>query len=249
MDERAIPHRAALFLMPAVVGLAILIGPAIGALGLVWMAEFPLIQLFCIALPALVAARASTSFPAAALGLRLPSGGALAGAILFGASFWYLNAALVAPLLAEHASESDRVLAGALAEEQPLWLELLVLALVPSVCEELLVRGAITRGLAPRFGALAAVLMSSGYFALLHVSLARALPTAVLGVFLALAVLRSGSVLTSIIIHGLNNAAAVLLGEPAMAGALGWLEENPATALPAALLAAGVGFSLLRLRR
>ncbi|HEU5057478.1 MAG TPA: hypothetical protein VFU21_13170, partial [Kofleriaceae bacterium] len=151
MDDRPVPHQAAILLMPAVFGLAILVAPALGALHLVWQAEFPLVEALCILLPALVAARATTTSVRGALALRWPGGRVLAGALLFGATFWYLNAVLVAPLLSEHTSASDRVLAGALAEDVPLLLELLVLALVPAVCEEILVRGAIARGLATRF--------------------------------------------------------------------------------------------------
>lgn len=235
--------------MPGVFGLAILIAPFIGSLGLVWMAEFTLVELLCFAAPAAVAARATTGEIRGALGLNWPPAGVLAGALLFGASFWYLNATLIAPLLAEFTSESDRALEGAIAEEYPLVLEALVIALVPALCEELLVRGAIARGLASRFGTVAAVLLSSGYFALLHLSVARALPTAVLGGFLALIVLRSGSVVPAILIHALNNTAALLLGDPSMAAVAGFIVGNPALVGPAALLGTGLGLTMMIRRR
>ena len=203
--------------MPAVFGIAFLVAPVVGALGLVWPAEFPLIEVSCLLLPALVAARVTTGSVRGALALRWPTGRVMAGALLFGATFWYLNLVLVAPLL----------------------LELAVLALVPAVCEEILVRGAIARGLAARFGPLAAVLVSSAYFALLHLSLARALPTFVLGVASAAIVLRTGSLVPAIIIHGLHNAAALVLTEPSMAAATLAIGSRPELAL-----AVGVGGSV-----
>lgn len=249
MDARPVPLKTAILLMPAVFGLAVLVAPAVGSLGLVWLAEFPIIEVACFALPALVAARATAGSVAGGLALRRPSARALLGALLFGAAFWYLNATLVAPLFAEHTSASDRALASALAERVPLWLEVLVLAVVPAVCEELLVRGAIARGLAGRLGPLAAVLVSSGYFALLHLSLARALPTAVLGAVLAVVVLRTGSLVPAMLIHALNNTAAILLGDPAMEGAVGALAHHPVAALAIAAAVSSAGLFLLVRRR
>ena len=145
--------------MPAVFGLAILVAPATASLGLVWLAEFAIVEAICFLLPSALAARATTGSVRGALGLRRPSGQALVGALLVGATFWYLNLVLVAPIFAEHTSVSDRELASALAEGYPLVVELLVLTLVPAFCEEILVRGAITRGLATRYGPVTAVLL------------------------------------------------------------------------------------------
>lgn len=235
--------------MPAVLAVALLIAPALGSLGLVWLAEFAIIEAVCFALPAVVAARATTGAVRGALALRWPPRSVLAGALLFGATFWFLNLTFVAPLFAEHTSASDRALAEALADRMPLALEVLVLALVPAVCEELLVRGAVARGLAGRFGPAAAVLGSSAYFAFLHLSLARALPTAVLGAFLAIIVLRSGSLVPAVLIHALNNAAALLLGDPSMAGLVAILAAHPALCVALAVCGSGLGLYLALRRR
>ena len=245
--DRAIPANLALLLMPAVIGVVFLLAPLVGALDAGWMVEFVAIELFCFAAPALLAARMSVG--TGALGLRWPSGRALLGAVLFGASFWYLNLVLVAPILAEWTSEADRALEVAIAADQPLWLELLILALVPAVCEELLVRGAIARGLAPRFGVVAAVLVSSAYFSLLHLSLARALPTAVLGAVLAIIAIRGGSLVPPILIHFLNNAAAVALSNPGAAPAVKALDRAPAITGSVALMASAIGLILMLRRR
>jgi membrane protease YdiL (CAAX protease family) len=249
VDDRPVPHQAAIALMPAVFGLALLVAPVVGALGLVWQAEFPLVEALCILLPAVVAARLSTGSVRGALALRWPGARVLTGSLLFGATFWYLNFVLVAPIFQEHTSASDRVLGEALAEELPLLLELVVLALVPAVCEETLVRGAIARGLAARFGTLAAVLLSSAYFALLHLSLARALPTFVLGAASAGIVLRTGSLLPAVIIHFLHNAAALVITTPSMAGAIHEIAARPELALAASALGSAGGLFMLLHRR
>lgn len=249
VDDRPVPHQTAILLMPGVFGLALLIAPAVGALGLVWQAEFPLVEALCILMPAVVAARLTTGSVRGGLALRWPSGRVLAGSLLFGATFWYLNFVLVAPILQEHTSASDRVLGEALAEEVPFLLELVVLALVPAICEETLVRGAIARGLAARFGPIAAVLLSSAYFALLHLSWARALPTFVLGAASAAIVLRTGSLLPAVIIHALHNAAALVLTEPSMAGATHAIAAVPELALAASLLGSVGGLFILLHRR
>lgn len=235
--------------MPAVFGLAILVAPAIGALGMVWLAEFAVIEAVCFLLPSALAARATTGSVRGALGLRRPSGQVLVGALLVGATFWYLNLVLVAPIFAEHTSVSDRALASGLAEGYPLAVELLILTLVPALCEEVLVRGAITRGLAARYGPVVAVVLSSGYFALLHLSLARALPTLVLGGLLAVAVLRTGSIVPGMIIHALNNAAALLLADPGLAAVVAAIGGHPELAMSAAVAGTALGAFLLLHRR
>jgi membrane protease YdiL (CAAX protease family) len=249
VDDRPVPHLAAIILMPAVFAVAILVAPVIGSLGLVWLADFAIVEVACLLLPALVAARATTGSVRGALGLRWPSAPVVVGALLVGATFWYLNLVLVAPLLAEHTSTSDRALASGLAEGYPLAIEVILLSLVPAVCEEVLVRGAIARGLAGRFGPAAAVLLSSGYFALLHLSLARALPTLVLGALLAIAVLRTGSVLPGILIHALNNTAAVLLADPWSGPVAQVIAGHPELALAAASAGSAIGLFLLLRRR
>jgi membrane protease YdiL (CAAX protease family) len=235
--------------MLAVLGLAVLIAPAVRALHLVWAIELPLVEIVCFAVPAALVARITTGSVRGALALRWPPARVMVGALLFGATFWFLNAVFVAPLLADHTSASDRELAGALAENVPLVLELVVLAIIPAICEEMLVRGAIARGLSRRFGPVVAVLLSSAYFAFLHLSIARTLPTLVLGGFLAAIVLRTGSLVPAILIHALNNGAALLLAHPAFAGVMGAISGQPLVALAVAAAGTALGlFWMLRRR-
>ncbi|HLU68761.1 MAG TPA: type II CAAX endopeptidase family protein [Kofleriaceae bacterium] len=240
---RAISPRAAVLLMAAAVAATIPVAGLVHALGLGWMASFAVVELACFALPAVVAGAGAGSVRGA-LALGRPRSAALLGGMLIGATFWYLNLILVAPWLSRFATEGDEQLGAYLTAADPLWAQLLVLAVLPGLCEELLVRGAILRGLVGRLGAAGAVAASTVYFSLLHLSPARALPTALLGALLAVVVLRSGSVWPAVIAHALNNAAAVLLSSPALAGAAAALSAHPLLAAAAAAVLTGAGLAL-----
>jgi sodium transport system permease protein len=97
-------------------------------------------------------------------------------------------------------------------------LELLCLALLPAICEELAFRGFILSGLHRRFRPRNAVLLSSFLFALFHLNVFLFLPAFVLGVVLGLLTVRSRSVVPAVLFHFLYNAfliGSVLLGRQA----------------------------------
>ncbi len=235
---RAIPLRSALLLMPLAFVTSVVAAVVGNGFHLPPLALLPFAMMAGIAGPALIAASITTDDVRGALGLTAPRAGALAGAVLVGASFWYLNAAFIAPWFAGRPSEGDRQLAEMVAGDEALAIKLLVLALAPAVCEEILVRGAIARGLAARFGLWVSVAVSSAYFAAMHLSLARAAPTAALGALLAVAALRSGSIVPAMVIHFLNNAVALsLVATDAL--------PAPGIAAPLALAATTAGTVLL----
>ena len=83
--------------------------------------------------------------------------------------------------------------------------------LVAPVAEEVLFRGIALPLLAKRWGAGAAVVVTSLVFASLHFNAASFAPLFVLGLVLALAYVYSGSLWTSIAIHGLFNGINIAL--------------------------------------
>jgi membrane protease YdiL (CAAX protease family) len=244
---RPIPLAAALVAMVTAIAAAILVSAAAAALELGWIARVSLVQILCFAAPALLVATATATAGSAlgGLGVVRPRVASLAGAALLGATFWYLSAVLVAPWFARWQTEADTNLAATLIGEDPLLVRLLVLAVLPGLCEELLVRGAILRGLAPRLGAAGAIAASSVYFAVLHLSPARAVPTALLGAILAVMALRSGSLGPPVLAHMLNNAAVVLLADPELGGLAAPLLARPAWFLPVAAAGSAGGLALL----
>ncbi|MGL5311744.1 MAG: ABC transporter permease subunit/CPBP intramembrane protease [Peptostreptococcaceae bacterium] len=88
---------------------------------------------------------------------------------------------------------------------------LLVVALMPAICEEIFFRGFIFTSLknksskSPKL----ALLLSSILFGFMHIDFLRIIPTSILGFILAYSVYKSGSIFVAMLIHFLNNGWAV----------------------------------------
>ena len=90
--------------------------------------------------------------------------------------------------------------------------QLIVLALTPALCEELLFRGYVQRQAERSLGAVGGILFSGIVFAIYHLRFSQILPLAALGVFMAYLVWRTGSIWPAIAVHFTNNAVAVAVG-------------------------------------
>lgn len=126
---------------------------------------------------------------------------------------------------------------------------LLVLALVPAVVEEFLFRGFLLSGLSRAFGAIGGVLSTGVLFGLVHGATARAVPLALFGVVLALAVRRSGSLYPAMAAHAANNTVvllAILLPAGVSAPWLRGESPVPAWTLAGGAALAATGWMLLR---
>ncbi len=84
-------------------------------------------------------------------------------------------------------------------------LSIFVTCLVPAICEELLFRGIILNGLRTRYNDYCAIFMSAFMFALMHQNLQQLVYPFLLGSIMAWLVLRTGSLVSSIIVHFINN--------------------------------------------
>lgn len=196
-------------------------------------------------IPALAAwVRFGAAAPAA-LGLHRPGLRALAGAACIGASFWYISLSLVVPLTDHLGGKDDLAHLETMVAETPLWLVLVGMAVLPAICEELLMRGLVARALAENLGRIGAVLVSAGLFALLHASPTRFLPMVCFGVILAHATLVTGSVVPSMVIHAINNVVALLLTAERWPDLTAVMEANPVVFLAGAAVACTAGVALL----
>lgn len=148
--------------------------------------------------------------PRGTLALRLPSPRAALAAILVGASGGIVAAGIVSRLLPPPESLSRELGRMVLLDGAPLAWVLLLAAVAPAICEELLFRGLLFSGLR-RLGPPAAIVISSLLFGLAHGSVYRLLPTAFLGLAMGYARYRTGSIGSGMIIHALNNGIAVSL--------------------------------------
>jgi sodium transport system permease protein len=92
---------------------------------------------------------------------------------------------------------------------------ILILAIVPAICEELAFRGFILSGLEHDFKPWSAILFSAFLFGFLHVLLSlfqQLFNASLLGVILGLLAIRSRSILPGIVFHAINNTLAIVLG-------------------------------------
>lgn len=151
------------------------------------------------------------------LSLEAPSGRALLGGVLLAGGAlpvaWVLGwlQTFVLPIPWETLQGLEELVT-ADSPQRLAWL-LLLLAVTPALCEEFVFRGVLlggTRELAPW----RVVLLNGLIFGMFHLSFETAirfLPTAWLGIVIAWAVLRTGSIWVGSLIHLLNNGTIVLL--------------------------------------
>lgn len=194
-------------------------------------------QLVLVAIP--VAATFATGKPLAAIGLRLPRARYVVGAILIGLTAWYLNMRVVMWL--EPPAQEVRQLQ-LLVDETPLWQTVLLLAILPPICEEILFRGTLARGLATRLPGWLAVSLAAMLFSAYHLSLVQAVPTLTLGLALGLFALRADSVVPAIAAHMLNNGMAILVSRDLDIAR--WFATHPTPALVACAAGTTAGLAV-----
>lgn len=88
---------------------------------------------------------------------------------------------------------------------------LVMLALIPGICEELLFRGYAQRQFERATGAVGGILFSGVLFGFYHLRPSQILPLVVLGVYLAYLVWRTGSLWPAVFVHAAHNGLAVIM--------------------------------------
>jgi len=167
-------------------------------------------ELLFIGLPVLLLAPRRGGL--AGIGVSKPRARDVLGAALVGLSGWAFLARVILPVqekIAPAPPELERALESAAA---PNFGALVAIAIVPALCEELLVRGGLAFALDRARGRWLAVLGSALAFGLLHASPYRFVPTFLLGCSFAAIALHAGSIVPTMIAHALNNGAIWLLG-------------------------------------
>jgi len=90
---------------------------------------------------------------------------------------------------------------------------LLLFAVLPAICEELLYRGALQGLLRASTKPWVRILLVGAAFGMMHMALPRLLPTGLLGVAFAAALWRSRSLMVPVLMHFLNNGLLVAADE------------------------------------
>ena len=170
-------------------------------------------QVVLIAAPPMMMATFLTRSPRKTLSLRLPAWKTIPAAILvalclYPSVLWLAEGIQhLYPISSETVQQlkpfSD------LVAQAPLLHVILLLALVPAVCEELAFRGFIMSGLRSGGRKSTANLISSVFFGLAHGLLQQSLSTCVVGVVIGFIAVQTGSLLPAIAYHFTHNALAV----------------------------------------
>ena len=203
--------------------------------------------------PAMVFIRLTGVDPVRTLSLRLPDRRAFVGAvILLAGAFplvwtvgWLQTFVLPVP---REVLEGLEELVTATTMSRLAWL-ILVLAFTPAVCEEVVFRGILLSG-ARALAPWRMLLLNGIVFGAFHLSfetVIRFLPTATLGIVIAWAVWRTGSIWVGMLMHFVNNATIVILASaPSLDGAFSDPEAPPPLWLvPLGAIAVTVGARIL----
>jgi membrane protease YdiL (CAAX protease family) len=128
-------------------------------------------------------------------------------------------------------------------------LGIITIVIVGPVVEELVFRRAVLGSLMEGgMRPLRAVIISGLLFGLIHFNPAQMLPAAILGCLLGWVYVRTGNLLSSIILHAINNGLSVLIANTAYADTtLSELTGSTALSAVAACLCAGIAILLLRI--
>ncbi|MCM1403984.1 MAG: CPBP family intramembrane metalloprotease [Prevotella sp.] len=92
-----------------------------------------------------------------------------------------------------------------------LLITIILTAVLPAICEEFLHRGVLMNGLIKQFGVRKAIMWTSLLFGLMHMNAGQFFYASILGWFMAMTALASGSLWGSIIVHFTNNALATYM--------------------------------------
>ena len=240
--------------------------PAIVGLAGVWYVQsllpenlavaLPLQQLFSMVLPLAAFAAWQRVDLIRTLRLARPVGIgwlSLPGAAILGAGLFLVGAIALRWIVGDTPSAGAEELAGrltALLANTPWWLVVVVLAIVPAVCEELVFRGWMLSALAGEALSpgrqFTAVVVQAALFAVVHLLPERLPTTFAMGLILGWVALRTGSLLPGIICHAVHNAVPVVIS--LLAGtSLESLEITPLALIASGLLATAVGTTLIAL--
>ena len=90
-------------------------------------------------------------------------------------------------------------------------VSILIVAVAPAICEEMLFRGFIQSGFSRKYKPAATIFLVSIFFGAYHTSLVKLIPTAMLGGCFAIVLYYTESIFLTMILHFTNNALAVLM--------------------------------------
>jgi sodium transport system permease protein len=127
---------------------------------------------------------------------------------------------------------------------RPFWQVLCLIALMPAVCEEITFRGVVFSGLLNRRKVWVAMVLTSFFFAVFHLSLHRFPAVFLIGLAACFVVWISGSILTGILLHALSNGFVSFISLYPQYDFLGINQMRPSAYALIGLLLIGVAIFL-----
>lgn len=102
----------------------------------------------------------------------------------------------------------------------PVWIDLLVVAVTPAICEEVAFRGALLTCFRGARSKWLGIIIVAVFFGACHGSVWRMVPTAILGVIMGYVLFETENIFYCMLIHFTNNAFSVIL-----TNAMEWLDR------------------------
>ncbi len=176
-----------------------------------------------------------------ALGLARARARHVLAALLIGASAWVLTSTLAG--LIPH-DPAERAALEALAQQPAAITIYLAIGLLPALCEEVLFRGVLARGLATHLRPAIAIGVTAIAFAAYHLNVAQLVPAFCLGLALGILTLRANSAVPAMVAHALNNVMALLVARGDAALLVRVIERHPHLVLGIATVLTASGLAL-----
>lgn len=176
------------------------------------MAGIAMTQVMIIGLPLLFAYYIKSDFKKV-FSLNLPKVKHVFGAV----SLWmgtYIVVMIITQILLFLFPQSMEVVEGlndALFIKDSLILNILIVAGMPAVCEEMFFRGFLLSSFKNKNSYKGAIVFTGILFGFMHMDFIRMIPTGILGISFAYAVLKTNSLYISMLMHFLNNGFAVVV--------------------------------------
>ncbi|MEN6451937.1 MAG: ABC transporter permease subunit/CPBP intramembrane protease [Thermoguttaceae bacterium] len=189
-----------------------------------------LTQLGMIAAPAVLMTLLFTRSPRQTLLLRLPAWWTIPAAILLAValhpSVWIVKSAIDRMYPMNNAFREAMSKLATQFGESNIWLLLLLLALMPAVCEEIAFRGFVLSGFRHLGHKWRAIILSAVMFGLAHGVLQQSLSASLIGVVIGYLAVQSGSILPGMVFHLTYNSLVILNGSITAAMLPAWAVSN-----------------------
>lgn len=176
------------------------------------MAGLFMTQLMIVGLPLLFAYYIKTNFKKTFSLNKIKLKDILGGVIIWSGGFILINLITQITLhLFPQNMEVVEALNDAIIIKDNLFINLVVVALMPAICEEMFFRGFVFTSFKGKKSYKSAIIFSGILFGFMHMDFLRIIPTSILGIIFAYTVYKSGSIFVAMLLHFINNSVAVLV--------------------------------------